>query len=277
MPLARLLGRSSRVPFAEWGHEVREFVLPREGAVQFAQWRHPCDRPAAITQEEVDGLRRYIQAGDLAIDIGAHSGDTTLPMALAAGPAGLVLALEPNPYVFEVLRQNALLNRQRARIAPLCFAATETDGSYVFHYGDASFCNGGMPLGRRWTPWRRKYPLKVTGHNLLRFLREDYAPWLPRLAYVKVDAEGADRAILESILPLIREVRPVIRTEVFRKLPAHERRRLFDLLTGSGYDLFRFEGGAQPQGRAVDRRHMTAERHFDILALPREGRERRAA
>ena len=34
--------------------------------------------------------------------IGAHIGDTTLPIALAAGKKGFVLALEPNPYVFHV-------------------------------------------------------------------------------------------------------------------------------------------------------------------------------
>lgn len=277
MSLARLFRRAAPVPFAEWGYEVQDIELSREGVVQYARWRHPCDRSAPLTQADVDGLRQFIRPGDLAIDIGAHCGDTTVPMALAAGSSGLVLALEPNPYVFDVLRKNAMLNRERTRIAPLCFAATETDGAYVFQYGDASYCNGGLPVRRRWNPWRRKYPLTVTGHNLLRFLREDYASWIPRLSYVKVDAEGADRAILESILPILRETQPVIRTEVFRKLSSSERHVLFDLLTGNGYELFRYEGGAEPCGRAMDRRQMTAEKHFDMLALPRQGRARRAA
>jgi FkbM family methyltransferase len=272
-----LFRRRTPLPFAEWGYDVQDIHLPQEGLVQFARWRHPCDRSAPVTQNEVEGLRQFIRPGDLAIDVGAHCGDTTLPMALAAGSDGLVLAVEPNPYVFEVLRKNAALNRERVRIAALCFAATETDGAYVFHYGDASFCNGGAPGARRWNPWRRKYPLTVTGHNLLRFLREDYASWLPRLSYVKVDAEGADRAIIESIFPIIRETQPVIRAEVFGKLSSRERHVLFELLTGNGYELFRFEGGASPCGRAIGRGQMTAERHFDILALPRDGRSRRAA
>ncbi|RIK70184.1 MAG: hypothetical protein DCC67_20910 [Planctomycetota bacterium] len=222
-----------------------------------------------MTQAEIDGLRQFIRPGSFAIDVGAHCGDTTVPMALAAGPAGLVLALEPNPYVFEVLRQNAALNRERTRIAPFCFAATEADGTFVFQYGDASFCNGGLPVRRRWNPWRKKHPLTVTGRNLLRVLQEDYASWIPRLSYVKVDAEGSDRAILASILPVLRQVRPVIRTEVFRRLPTGERLALFELLAGNGYELFRFEGGQAPQGRPIGRRQMTAEKHFDVLALPR--------
>ena len=66
-------------------------------------------------------------------------------------------------------------------------------------------------------------------------LRTEFADWLPKLSYIKVDAEGYDRAILASILPILRERRPVIRTEVFRKLVASERYALFDLLADAGY------------------------------------------
>ena len=62
--------------------------------------------------------------------------------------------------------------------------------------------------------------------------------------------------------------RPVIRTEVFRKLMANERYALFDLLTGAGYRLHRFVDAANPLGKQIERGEMTAEKHFDILAIP---------
>jgi FkbM family methyltransferase len=222
-----------------------------------------------MTQDEVDGLRQFIRPGDFAIDVGAHTGDTSVPMALAAGPAGCVLALEPNPYVFKVLEVNAKQNADRTHIVPQCIAATEEDGEFVFHYGDASFCNGGLANYWRLNPFRRRYPLAVVGRNLLRLLREDFADWLPKLSYVKVDAEGYDREILESILPVLRESQPVIRTEVFRHLSASQRHVLFDLLAGNGYEVYRYEPGANPQGAPLRREQMTAEKHFDILALPK--------
>jgi FkbM family methyltransferase len=268
MSLRRLFHRRKKVPFAQWGCRVVDFHLPTEGVVEYAQWLHPNDTPTSILQPEVDGLRRFVRPGDFAIDIGAYSGDTTVPMALAAGPMGCVLALEPNPHVFKILEVNASLNCEKTRIEPLCFAATETDGQFVFHYGDASFCNGGFRSQQRWKLFRRRYPLTVTGRRMLPVLRDQFAAWLPKLAYVKVDAEGYDRAILESILPVIRETQPVIRTEMFRKLFASERRELYDLLADNGYHIFRFEGGAQPQGRPIDRRRLTAEKHFDVLAVP---------
>jgi FkbM family methyltransferase len=274
MSLRRLLHARKNVPFAEWGCRVRDFYLPADGVVQYAQWLHPHDTPASILQSEVDGLRRFVRPGDFAIDVGAYSGDTTVPMALAAGPTGCVLALEPNPHVFKILEVNAALNRHKTHIEPRCFAATETDGQFVFHYGDASFCNGGFRSQQRWKLFRRRYPLTVTGRRLLPLLCEQFAAWLPKLAYVKVDAEGYDRAILESILPVIRETQPVIRTEVFRKLFANERRSLYDLLADNGYVVYRFEGGANPQGQPIDRSRLTEEKHFDVLALPaaKEGR-----
>jgi FkbM family methyltransferase len=256
------------VPFAHWGCEVRDFPFDN-GVVQFAQWRHPRVSVQAIRQDEIDGLRRFLRPGDFAIDVGAHTGDTTVPMALATGASGCVLALEPNLYVFEVLQQNAMLNADSTRIIPECLAATAEDGAFVFHYGDASYCNGG--LGRGWlrNPLRRRFPLPVIGRNLLRILHDQYAAWLPKLAYIKVDAEGHDYAILQSILPVLRQRQPVIRAEVFGRLPASERHALFDLLTTTGYEVFRYEAGANPQGASLSREQMTAEKHFDILALPR--------
>ena len=268
MSLSRLFHRRASVPFAQYGYQVRDFSLPKDGRVQYAQWLHPYDQPKIMTQAGVDAVRQFVKPGDFVIDIGAHAGDTTVPMAIAAGATGCTLALEPNMHVFRVLEQNAALNRDKTNIVPRCLAATDSDGQFVFHYSDASFCNGGFKSQQRWWFYRRKYPLIVQGRNLLRMLRSEFADWLPKLTYIKVDAEGYDRAILASILPLLHEHRPVIRTEVFRKLVAAERHALFDLLAAAGYSIHRYRESANPLGDTIARDEMTAEKHFDILAVP---------
>lgn len=268
MSLQRLIHPRSRVRFADFGHEVRHFHLEHEGAVDYAQWLHPYDMPKQITQTAVDAVRRFVAPGDFVIDVGAHSGDTAVPMALAAGVHGACLALEPNPYVFKVLSANAELNREKTNIIPRCCAATQTDGDFIFHYTDAGFCNGGFRSQQRWRLYRRRHALKIQGRNLLDMLRSDFAAWLPKLTYLKVDAEGYDRAILESVLPILRERRPVVRTEVYRKLVASERFALYDVLESARYRVHRFIDASDPIGAPVDRRGMTSEKHFDILALP---------
>ncbi len=136
----------------EYPHVVDTFIRPRDGTVQLARWLHPGERPKAITQKSVDALRSFLHEGDVAIDIGAHTGDSTVPMALAVGPRGSVFALEPNPYVFKVLAVNAALNPSKTRIVPLMFAAMPQDGEFEFEYSDAGYCNGGLHEGiSRWT------------------------------------------------------------------------------------------------------------------------------
>lgn len=268
MSLQRLFRPRKRVDFADYGYELRAFDLARDGSIEYAQWLHPYDVPKLITRPAVDAIRQFVSIGDFVIDVGAHSGDTTVPMAIAAGPAGCTLALEPNPYVFKVLATNATLNLDKTNIVARCCAATQTDGDFVFHYSDAGFCNGGFRSQQRWRFYRRKHALAIKGRNLLAMLEAEFADWLPKLSYIKVDAEGYDRAILASILPIIRERRPVIRTEVYRKLLARERYELFDVLAGAGYRIHRFQDDAQPIGDVLARADMNREKHFDLLAIP---------
>jgi FkbM family methyltransferase len=268
MALQRLFRPRQRLAFADYGYDVRQFILPRDGAISYAQWQHPYDLPKVITQSAVDAVRQFVSPSDFVIDIGAHSGDTTVPMALAAGRAGCTLALEPNPHVFKVLAANAALNLDATNIVPHCCAATESDGDFVFHYSDAAFCNGGFRSQQRWRFYRRKHALTIQGRNLFDMLQTDFVDWLPKLSYIKVDAEGYDRAILESILPIIRGRRPVIRTEVYRKLLARERHELFDLLAKARYRVHRFEDDTCPLGEILERSDMTREKHFDVLAVP---------
>ncbi len=185
MSVQRLFHPRTRVRFAQFGYEIRQFRLPHEGLVEYAQWQHPYDMPKTMTQPAVDAVRQFVSPGDFVIDIGAHSGDTTVPMALAAGPAGCTLALEPNPYVYKILVANAALNRQKTNIVPCCCAATEHDGNFVFHYSDAAFCNGGFRSQQRWPIFRRKHALTVAGRNLLQMLQTEFANWLPKLRISK--------------------------------------------------------------------------------------------
>src|SRR5207302_1825532 len=139
----------------------------------FARWKHPSETPKTIEQASVDAVRGFLREGDVAIDIGAHTGDSTLPIALAVGREGRVLALEPNPYVFRILDVNASLNPEKTAITPLMFAAMPSDGPFDFEYSDTGFCNGGFHEGvSRWTHGH-VHRLTVEGRNLARYLTSE--------------------------------------------------------------------------------------------------------
>ena len=268
-----------RSTFAEYGHKILRYTLPRDGLVQYAHWLHPAmaSAPPRIDQSLIDGLREFISPGDFVIDIGAHGGDTTVPMALAAGAEGCTLALEPNRYAYRALAVNARLNLEKTNITALCYAATDADGPLVFNYGDVSFCNGGQQRKLWWRFYRPRYSLAVEGRNLKRLLEKDFAEWLPKLSYVKVDTEGSDLAILRSITPILRDCQPVICAEMFAKHSANRRGKLFDFLEAMGYQVYRYREGNSLLGPALNRSELGLEKHLDVLAVARSRQAANAA
>ena len=271
--VAVLAKRRRRGLFSEYGFQVKTFHLEHDGDVQYAQWLHPKEVPKSIEQAQVNALRKFIRSGDTVIDIGAHTGDTTIPFALAAGPGGCTLALEPNPYVFKVLAKNATLNRAKTNIVPFNFAATETDGVFTFHYSDGAYCNGGFLDQIQNKRHGHRQRLDVHGRNLEKFLRREYGGVLSRLAMVKVDTEGYDRQVLQSILGLVREFQPVIVCEVYRRLTQSEREALFDLISQAGYECYQYAGAVTFVGDHVTRDDLMKSPHFDMVALPRRLRQ----
>jgi FkbM family methyltransferase len=265
----RIRRRRERRTFRTYGHELKRFTLEREGSVEYAQWLHPFEKPKVITQADVDGWRAFLRDGDVAIDVGAHTGDTTVPMALACGPSGLVVAVEPNPHVFRVLEVNAGLNGGHAApVLPLNVAATEEDGEFEFHYWDASFGNGGYLSRLHNQRHGHRYPLRVTGRNLERELRARISERLARLTLIKTDAEGYDAAVLHSLRALIDEHRPVLVCEVHKKLDHDERLQLHAELERPRYALHRYLGGAQPVGERINHNDLDRWPHFDVVAIP---------
>ena len=63
-----------------YGWLVETHHLERDGEIQVAQWQHEAAYRVAAREVEVDRFRQFLRPGDVAIDIGAHTGDSALPM-----------------------------------------------------------------------------------------------------------------------------------------------------------------------------------------------------
>lgn len=252
-----------------YGFRIRQFDVQPYGPVAYAQWLHPAETEKSIRPTEVACLRAFIAEGDFCIDIGAHTGDTTVPMALAAGPGGCVLALEPNPFVFPVLNRNAILNADRTTIFPFMLAALPADGDTEFGYSDAGYCNGGLHDGPG-GGWRRGHPftLTVSGVHLSTFVRRRFPERLPRLRFIKVDAEGQDLQVLRSIADLVDQYRPYVKAEVFRHADRDTRDALHAFFTERGYLVHRVRSDDDYGGERLEGADMHRWSHFDLFAVP---------
>lgn len=265
----KLEKRRLKKTFKEYGYQLKQFELAGLGKVEYAQWQHPFEAEKSITEDNVAFYRALTQAGGLIIDIGAHTGDTTVPMALAVGKEGAVLALEPNRYVYKILEKNAGLNQQLTNIIPLPYAATEQAGKFEFNYSDASFCNGGFLSQIENSRHHHNYTLEVEGIELESYLYEHYPELLPKLQLIKVDAEGYDKEILKTIPRLIEQYRPAIMAECYKRLNQQEREELYDVITRFNYRLYYIEDFEAGSKRVEIRRaDMMQREHFEMLALP---------
>lgn len=237
---ASLARKRARRKTANYPSRIDTFNLERDGHVEFANWQNPLIQPFVITQGMIDFFRRFIPQGSLAIDIGTNIGDTTVPMAFAAGKQGLTLGFDPNPFVFEIMKINAGLNKEKTNIVAKQFAITRQDGSFFYNSSEASFANGGISETENAFHGKYKLKEKIQGINLESYLDKNYSDWIGKLSFIKVDVEGYDLEVLRSIEGLLDRTKPVIIAECFIHAGRDYKLDMFRFFDAKGYHLHYF-------------------------------------
>lgn len=259
----------------KFGVRVEEFDVGQFGAIKYAQWLHPLAKPTTISEGTVLKLRKFISEGDVVIDIGSHVGDTTIRYAAAVGTSGKVIAFEPNPAVFEVVSESA---KQNPDYDIVCVnnAITTKKGIYTFHYTDPDLYNGGFAQGIEAGigACAHSYPVYVVGINLEDWLDENYADLIPRISFIKVDAEGFDKEIVKTFKNLFTRISPLLQTELFPYLSREERVDFYNIISSLDYSVFNFADANRDFDRLSDpltlESFLALDPHvvFDLMCLP---------
>lgn len=147
--------------------------------------------PHLFDPEERDMLNRHIRDGFVFIDIGANVGGYALFVAAQAGPNARILAIEPQPEIFERLEFNIRQNPFSTVKALEC-AITDKDGTVTL-FVDRS--NSGQSSVRFVNSSADGVAVKVTARTLKSVVEEEN---LDRIDAIKIDVEGAEDLILES-------------------------------------------------------------------------------
>jgi FkbM family methyltransferase len=252
----------------KYGYEIKNFKI-HDININYAQWLHPSESNKKILTNEVDAYKRVISKGDFCIDIGAHSGDSTIPMAIASGKEGCVLALEPNPFVYHVLEKNIRLNRQHTNIKSIMAAATTelNHGFMDFEYS-TNFCNGGKHENISFFSHGHSFTLNVFCLNLEKELQNDFPDYLPKLKFIKLDAEGYDLFILKSIKNIISRYRPLVKAEVFKDTDKKYRLNLLKFFKHHKYKVYRMIEEPIFTGERIDESNLEKWKHYDIICKP---------
>jgi FkbM family methyltransferase len=205
--------------------------------IQYHQWQHPLqgnwEMTSLFTDQMLYNLSKIIVPGSTVIDIGAHTGNMSVAYSLFADK---VIAFEPNPATYEVLELNSRIN---TNIHPFNYAISDEEGALTFHYSDNGFCNGGFAT-------RTSAGIGVTGHvipidviavNFEKFIQDNDID-IGKVSLIKIDAEGHDKDILKTLSHIITQHTPVIITEIYNGLHAHEVIDLLDTIHRLGYKAY---------------------------------------
>ena len=181
-------------------------------------------------------IRRVYEAllkpGDNAIDIGAHTGKHSAPLALSVTPGGTVVALEPIPWAFERLEERA----ERANLTALdarrlCVGAVAQE-SVTFMI---------VPSRPGWSAKIARPGAEVAEISVAQTTVDSIAEELGAVRFLKIDVEGAEPEVIIGAREMLESARPVVHIEVSPDAIAasgHELSLLRDQLVGHGYRIF---------------------------------------
>lgn len=152
-------------------------------------------------------IARAVRPGMVCVDIGANLGYHALLMADLAGPGGRLLAVEPNPAMARLLQANLDINGfgPRARVLAAALGDGQAaSGFLAIPHGEPK--NAALIPGA--AAGRAAEGAAVLDVPVLAL--DSLAGDWPRIDLVKIDAEGAEDAILRGMAAILRRDRPLL-------------------------------------------------------------------
>ncbi|MAL97833.1 MAG: hypothetical protein CL583_05205 [Alteromonadaceae bacterium] len=145
-------------------------------------------------EKEFPEIRKWISEGDWVLDIGANVGHYTRAFSSVVG-SGRVVALEPHPETFSYLACNTA---DLSNVTLINAAATDSNELVGFAVPEGNFYTARITKGSE---------RKVLGLQLgaLQFPQ--------RISFVKIDVEGHEMHVLNSLEDIIQRDSPILMVE----------------------------------------------------------------
>jgi FkbM family methyltransferase len=188
-----------------------------------------------------------LNAGDLALDGGAHVGRHSFPMAERVGSTGLVLAVEAYPKLARRLVQRARKRRAR-QVHVIDRALYDHMGRVSFHCTKQHPAYSGIEARRYdFNESVQIVDVEAVTIDFIMSQQDDR-----RLRFVKLDLEGGEFRALEGGRSTLKKSRPLIVFENDQENSAkrygYAKDEWFGFFAGLGYETFTLWG--RPFGRA---------------------------
>jgi FkbM family methyltransferase len=159
-------------------------------------------RPGGVEREAafMKILRRELEEGMTAVDLGANIGHVTLVMAEQVGPSGRVYAIEPHPRNYEILVKNVAENGYSAYVSTYHLGISNVTARAELHVSDASNLHSLSPTHNTTSS------IEIAASTFDDFMKDKVPP-----SFIKMDIEGHEVQALEGMHDTLRSAVPPVR------------------------------------------------------------------
>ncbi len=198
--------------------------------------------------------------GMVILEIGANIGTHTIYFFRDLA-CSKVIAIEPDPDTFAVLKRNMLLNGLSDQVVPICAAISNAEGAADFVRNPTNRGGSHLAVEHRTKRQDDVFSVDVTTIDTL-LPRIDVDP--SSIDLVWIDVEGHEREVLEGMRNLLTEFRPPIFMEYNPKPDPQHTQRIGDIIFGTYKTVLKYKDGLTPLSRNdFDR----VESQIDILLI----------
>jgi FkbM family methyltransferase len=200
---------------------------------------------AAVTRV----LLEHLGPGMAFFDVGAHYGYHSLVASLLVGSAGTVIAFEPGRVALAHLRASTA-GLGNVRVEPVALDAAAGTGTFTDFGAGHSSLNTLLDAAR--VPAAERPSSPVARYEVPTTTVDHYVQRTQTVpAVVKIDAEGAELAILHGMEAVLTRHAPLVIVETgdYPGADAPPTTASIDLLEHHGYRALEYHGGLRPHDR----------------------------
>lgn len=214
---------------------------------------------------EISAIEKFIRPGEVCLDIGAHAGSWTRPLSQLVGIDGHVFAFEALPYYAKVLKTTLFLLRILNVSIINRIVTDHTDPTkLVFRDSDGKRLTGFTHIAG--PTENTDQAVLVDSTTVDNFLSNQDIK--ARIAFVKIDVEGAEFFVVRGARETIIKYRPVLYLEVvteYCRRYSYQVSDIFDFFDNLDYQAFLIQSNGLEE---TDKEQYLGK--SDVLFLPFE-------
>jgi FkbM family methyltransferase len=232
---------------------MKLYSLRRSGkkvVLQFGDW----ETDETLFKQEILKLRK----GWVVVDVGSEFGYYAIKAAQLVGKSGKVIAIEPHPMNYSVLKKNIFYYKLDNIISIPKAAGARKEVRRLFEAYDLGGSSILPPIRLRSVGKERfyKFVRLIQGDSIFAILRANLMKPastylvhvdtlenilnecnIPIVNLIKIDVEGAELEVLKGSLNLLEKHKPVLLIEVHHNELGRKSEEVYTILEQYGYDL----------------------------------------